>query len=83
MIDKYEEHNRRVLDNTTPETFVAVINETMYDQYEKAGLLNLLDRCVVSRPLKTLVRYPGDRQRFIPVRPKYIGQYGGRKIIKN
>jgi hypothetical protein len=75
MIDKYEAHNQRVLAASIhgPSGSMVVISEHFYDVYEEAGNLNLLDNCVVSRPLTALVRYP----------PKYVRQGYIGKIHKH
>jgi hypothetical protein len=75
MIDKYEEHNRRVLDNCKPYDFVVVMHEKWYDHAEAMGELHLLDKVVISRPLKALVQYPRVRQ-------GYVGPFGGYKKYK-
>lgn len=81
MIDKYEEHNRRVLDTSSPHDHVVVINEVMYDRCEEEGTLHLLNKCVVSRPIKALVQYPGIEQRFRPIYKK-IRNYPKKKIAQ-
>lgn len=73
MIDKYEAHNRKVISNSDQHTFLTVIPEAFYDACEERGVLHLLDLAVVSRPLKAFVEYK-------PIRPKYLGKYGGRKV---
>lgn len=79
MTDKYEEHNRRVLDSMHPfANSPTVINERMFDLMEANGMDFELQYCVVSRPLKALVHYPGDNQSF-RVKHGYLGRFGGYK----
>lgn len=58
MIDKYEAHNKRVMDGKSKDHFFLVIDRHFYDIYEQNGRLNLLNHAVVSTPLSAMVRYP-------------------------